>query len=880
MLKSLKTLFKPQKSNKSAINPRYALIEACLIGLVSGLAAILLKYGINLVGAFRVQEAHQWGALIALPLIGLLLGGLSGWITEEYAPPAAGSGIPQVKAALARFPIRLSFKIALVKAISTILALGAGLTLGRRGPTVHIGAALAAQLSDLMPTSPAHRRQMIAAGAAAGLAAGFNTPIAGVLFVVEELMRDISGLTLETAIMASFTGAVVSRVLDNGHFYLSTDILETSLPLVVKISNELKSSFSTMEIPFYILLGAIAGILGGIFNKLIILCLRFNQKLKLSLAVRIGLGGLISGIVIACLPPLFWDNTGLRQFLMEGEAHWQITAIALIAHFCLTLLAYSTGAPGGIFAPALVLGASLGYLVGLGESFLFDNSSINTFALAGMGAFFTGVIRVPITAIVIIVEMTADFNLVLPLMITCVIAYIVAESVSQGSLYQHLLKESGILLTEDQGNRNFLTHLKASEVMQNQVEVLESNLTLDEVLEAMYRSNHRGFPVVENGILVGIVTQTDLEKTNKKLGKTPLKEFMTADPITVNPDVSLSDVLYILNRYELSRIPVIEGIKLLGIITRTDIIRVEVKELAGKSYPMSSLEIPSYITYQTRSPAIGKGRILLLISQGDDVKEIYNIASMITRYYDYELDCLSVVEISKHKRPEHTKINTLKLRKLMAQLERMARHDHILINTEIKLAQDQGDGILETIQERHIKLVIAQWYDHPTLFTVINKISCELLLIKPGIDKHFSQQNLVKGQWLIPTAGGSNIHQGMEYLSALSQFYPNHQNLVIWLAQVYSSNNSQSTYQELLANIENLRKTLDTVVLPLPLQSNSVVLAISKFVKRKHCDVVMLGASEESFLKQALYGNIPQAIIKEVDCTVIVFRGGKLPQNN
>jgi chloride channel protein, CIC family len=868
------TFFKLKKIVSSTINPRYGLMEACIIGLVSGIAALLLKQGISIVGTYRIQLAHQWGAIVALPILGLVFGGLAGWITQEFSPPAAGSGIPQVKAALARFPIHLSWKIALVKTISTIFALGAGLTLGRRGPTVHIGAALAAQLSSWMPTSPEHRRQMIAAGAAAGLAAGFNTPIAGVLFVVEELMRDVSGLTLETAIIASFTGAVVSRILDNGSFSMTSGILDTSIPLVVNISDEMKSSFSTMEIPFYLLLGMVAGFLGATFNRGILWCLHFNRRFRLSLTWRVALGGLISGVVIACLPPLFWDNTGLRQFLMQGDAHWQIIAIAFIAHFCLTLLAYSTGAPGGIFAPALVLGASLGYLIGMVEELFLNHSSLNTFALAGMGAFFTGVIRVPVTAIVIIFEMTADFNLVLPLMISCAISYIVAESVFKGSLYHHLLKDSGILLKEDQVNDNFLTKVKASDVMENKVEVLESDLTLDEVLAKMSISDHRGFPVVEKGILVGIVTQKDLEKTNKILGKTPLKDFMTRDPISVKPDACLSDVLYLLNSYQLSRLPVIEGAKLLGIITRTDIIRVEVQQLSGQSYPLSSIDCPSYITYQTKCPALGKGRILLLISPEDNIGEIGKICSAIARYHGYELDCLAVVEVSKYKRPEHTKVNTLKFRKLMAQLERMARHDHILINTEIKLSHNQTDGILETISQRHIKLVIAQWDFTSNLLTVIPKIKCELLLIKPGKNPHFSLKSLQKGQWLIPTAGGGNIHRGLDFLPAFLQLYDHPKGLTIWLSQIYSIENPQPAYQNILAEVENLRQKLDTLVLPFVLKSDNVAEAIIRFSQRKHCDVVMLGASEATFLHKTLHGNIPQAIAKEVDATVIIFKEG------
>ena len=187
------------------------------------------------------------------------------------------------------------------------------------------------------------------------------------------------------------------------------------------------------------MLGILAGILGGIFNRSIIKGMEYGRRLPLPMPLRIGLAGLISGIVVAWLPPFFQDNAGLRELLIAGQFTWQTTALVFVAQFCLTILAYSAGAPGGLFAPALVLGSALGYLVGIAEVALIGSESPYTFALAGMGAFFTAVVRVPITAIVIIFEMTADFNLVLPLMIASAVAYIVAESFSQGSLYEHLL---------------------------------------------------------------------------------------------------------------------------------------------------------------------------------------------------------------------------------------------------------------------------------------------------------------------------------------------------------------------------------------------------------------------------------------------------------
>ena len=168
-------------------------------------------------------------------------------------------------------------------------------------------------------------------------------------------MRDISGLTLETAIAASFTGAVVSRILDSTDFNLPLTVIDTAR----------RGSFAVPEIPFYVVLGILAGTLGGIFNRSILKGIKFSRSLPLAMPLRIGLAGLISGTVIAWLPPFFQDYAGLRELLIAGQFSWQTTAVVFVAQFCLTVLAYSSGAPGGLFAPALVLGSALGYLVGV-----------------------------------------------------------------------------------------------------------------------------------------------------------------------------------------------------------------------------------------------------------------------------------------------------------------------------------------------------------------------------------------------------------------------------------------------------------------------------------------------------------------------------------
>lgn len=871
--KRLYIWLKSRHLGRGSVDIRYALIEACIIGVFSALAALFIKQGIGWLGGWRIQAAHEYGAAWVLPGVGLTLGLLSGWVVETFSPAAAGGGIPQVKAALARFPMTLSLRVAVVKTIGTILVLGAGLTLGRRAPTVHIGAALAGQLSNWIPTSPEHRRQMIAAGAAAGLAAGFDTPIAGVLFVIEELMRDASGLTLETAIVASLTGSVVSRLLGSADLNFPPNLLDGY-----------QSSFSATEIPFYFVLGVFAGILGGLFNRGMLLSLRVNRQLKLGLPWRIGIAGLISGVIIAFLPPFFRDNSGLREFLVTGGLNWRTTAIAFIAHFFLTMLAYSSGAPGGLFAPALVLGSALGDLVGQGANFFLGTEAASTYAFAGMGAFFTGVVRVPVTAIVIVFEITTDFNLVLPLMIACSVAYIVAESVSRGSLYEHLLEVSGIRLETEQPTQTFLTKLTAAQVMQSQVETLESKLSLDGVLKAMSLSHHRGFPVVEMGKLVGIVTQSDLANLSPSLDKTSLtlQQVMTPQPISVSPDTSLSDVLYLLNHYQLSRLPVTEGNKLVGIITRTDIIRTEANQLSGTPETKSK-PVLSYVAYQTRAPAVGKGRVLLPLANPHTASQLWKIAGAIAEGENYELECLRVMPVPKHTIPSEVRVNTRENRKLMQRMERLGRQAKIPVHTQIRLAQDTAEGILETIRERHINVIVMGWKGTTStqgaifgdvVDTLIHRAPCTLVLVRLGRGLNAYPRNLNRETtWLIPMAGGPNAKRAIELLPGLTSLYSAPHTPRLWLCKVYPPSKSPPKYANLKRIAQSLRDRLDLPAIPIPTRSASVSEAIIRLANGEHCSAVILGASREGLLQQAIQGNIPEAIAREVEGTVILVRG-------
>ena len=842
---------------------RLAIAEACLIGIVSALAAVLLKQGIGWLGAWRVHASNQLPAQIILPAVGLLLGLLVGWLLELLSPEAAGTGIPQVKAVLAQFPVALDMRVALVKLVTAILTLGSGLTLGRQGPTVHIGAAVAAQLSSWVPTSPDHRRQMIAAGAGAGLAAGFNTPIAGVLFIVEELLKDFSGLTLGTAILASFIGGVVSRLLGSRSLDLNLELTSVS------------SSFFAPEIPFYLLLGLSCGLLGALFNKTILASLTFYRRLSLSYPLRLGLAGFISGGVVALLPVAFRNNSGIPALLFTGEASWKFAILAFVAHFVLTPLAAGAGAPGGLFNPALILGSALGYLVGVCEYHFLGMSLPTSYALAGMGAFFSAVTKAPITAIAIVFEITTNFNLVLPLMIACVVSYLVADQVASESLYQRFLDLNGYTLPKHSLANEPLAGLQAADLMQRRVETLSSKMTMEEAVQAFSRSHHRGFPVVDDGKLVGIITQTDLAKVSQRQlpGDTTLELFMTPKPVTVSPNESLANVIYLLNRYQLSRLPVTEGRKLVGIITRSDLIRAEADHLSGRTAVLGPTPERSYVVYQTRSPAVGKGRLLLPLANPQTAESLLKLAAAIARDRDYELECLQVILVPRHQSPAETAVKTTKSRRLLRQAETLARQLDIPIHTQIRVAHDVAQVILETIKERHIDLILMGWNGSTStpgrifgsgVDTVIRQVSCDVVLVKFG-----GTGNLNFNKWLVPMGGGPNAQQALQILPALVSVSDSPE---IKICQVFKPSSLKPDTTELFKSAHFLSRLTGCSVTAIPVRAGSVSESVIELAETEQCDVVVLGASREGLLSQVIQGNIPEAIAKGCDRTVILVR--------
>ncbi len=701
------------------------LLEACTIGVVAAIGAVLLKDGVGFLGAWRIVGVDfanaNWGQwhFLFLPVVGLLGGTVAGALIQFVAPEATGSGIPQVKAAIMGVPQDLGLRTAAVKLISCVVALGSGLSMGREGPTVQLSAALSAKASELIRSSPKHRAQLIAAGAGAGLAAAFNAPLAGALFVLEELIGRISGFTVGTAVVACFMAAVLSRLVG-----------VHSLDIEMGKLNGL-STFFPIDIPFYVLLGAAAGVVGAIFNKAIIGGLTFNRDfLKWPVTITCGLAGLLSGVLVASVPPLYNDYSGLREALVAGNLGLNAIVLALVLQFVLTIIAYSSGAPGGLFAPSLTMGACLGLLVAFIEQQSCGSANSVAFAIVGMGAVFCAVARVPMTAVVIIFEMTTDFNVVLPLMICSVVSYLVAEKLDPGSIYDQLLEWGGIDAESLESKPSIMKTMTAGQIMRCPVETIEEFATLAQIRSQFAASRHHGFPVLDQDKnIVGMLTEHDLltfnhEQEQKQEEYLTAQKIMVPNPVTIDAEQSLAEAVLLFDNYKISRIPVVENGRLVGIVTREDVASAENSTLpGGAGNNRRDHSATSFVTYDTRALSESKSRVLVVLQEDSEVnrRSLVSLAAIIAKNKSFDLECLHVQANTKSDY-DH--------RLLVQQAEAVARELVVTVHTSVRLAKHQATAVGEIIDRRAIEMVVLALNsatDLVELELIVEQTTCPIL---------------------------------------------------------------------------------------------------------------------------------------------------------
>jgi CIC family chloride channel protein len=414
------------------------------IGGVCGLAAVAFHVAIERVAAVTVERAmaaagHAWiGWTLAVPAAGGLVAGL---VLHHVVPNARGSGIPQVKVAYAMQGGRLRLRDSLGKFAVGVLQIGTGSSLGREGPTVQICAGVATGLGRIAGVSQRTVRRLIPVGAAAGIAAAFNAPIAAVTFTIEEVVGTLDQTLLSGVIVAAALAAVVERTVLGGH-------PEFDVPQGYGLD-------SASSLVLYAVLGVAAAGVSVTFSESLLGLRKWFSRLRvLPRWAHPAVGGLVTGgLAVAALAIFRTQGITGGGYAVLAEALSGKLALAVLLglgamKLVATVASYSSGGAGGIFAPTLFLGGMLGGAIGYLDVAVFGNptSSISAFALVGMGAVFAGVIRAPITSVLIIVEMTNGYSLILPLMIANMSAYALARALRPTPIYEALLAQDGVQL--------------------------------------------------------------------------------------------------------------------------------------------------------------------------------------------------------------------------------------------------------------------------------------------------------------------------------------------------------------------------------------------------------------------------------------------------
>lgn len=416
---------------------RRLLPRALLVGVVSGLTAAAYRWA--LAEAERLRAA--WFAVAStLPgpgwawaaLFGAVVAGGAVLLTSRLAPEATGSGIPHLKSVLHGYRQLRSMRLLIVKFVGGLLAAASGMALGREGPSIQIAGAASELAGQALRLNEQDRRTLIAAGAGGGLAAAFNTPLAGMMFVLEEIRRDFEPIVFGAAFIAAITATAISQVLyGQAHSFDAAAFTAPPLPTL--------ASFG--------FLGMLCGFFGVAYNRTLLSV----QSGMASLSRRIGSPVWIGAAAGAVISIVAWnrpDIVGGGHAIAETALHagYVLSAIPLllVARFAMNTISYGTGAPGGIFAPLLGLGALTGLALGLLLQRFLPALAVEpgAFAVVGMAALFTAIVRAPLTGIVLIIEMTGGGELMLALAVACFTAYVVAEALGDMPIYEALLMRS------------------------------------------------------------------------------------------------------------------------------------------------------------------------------------------------------------------------------------------------------------------------------------------------------------------------------------------------------------------------------------------------------------------------------------------------------
>ncbi|UCD17511.1 MAG: chloride channel protein [Candidatus Zixiibacteriota bacterium] len=486
-----------------------------------------------------------------IPLVPLVGGLIVGPIVYKFAVEAKGHGVPEVMDAVARRGGIIRPRVALAKAVASAICIGSGGSAGREGPIVQIGSAIGSSIGQLFKMSAGRVRVLVGCGAAAGISAVFNAPIAGVVFSLEIILGDFAVRTFSPVLISSVVASILSRAFWGNH--PAFDVPSYSL-------------VSAWEMPLYAMLGGICGMIAVLFTLTLHHTENLFDKIKMNPMLKPALGGLLLGAIGIYYPQVFADGYETIKLTIYGQMAVLLTLVLIFLKVAATSLTLGSGNSGGIFAPSLFIGAVAGGTFGYLAHLLFPEvtAGAGAYALVGMAALVGGTTHAPMTAILIIFEMTSDYRIILPLMVAVVFSTLVARHIFEPSIYTIKLIKRGIFLKSGRDTA-ILRSMKVSEIMETDYEVILASMPLPSIMNKIATSRGTDFAVINrSGKFVGMLSLLDLlgAVTDRSLDNLVIAQDLVAtNLVTVSPD---DDLEVAMKRFAL------KGYRMLPVVNKTD----------------------------------------------------------------------------------------------------------------------------------------------------------------------------------------------------------------------------------------------------------------------------------------------------------------------
>jgi len=536
------------------------LVLAVVIGALTGLAVVGFIVLTERLGMRLYPVGGAAWRRVLLPVVGSLS---IGYLLYRYFPNARGSGVPQTKAALFARGGRITLRTVLGKFFCTSATLASGIPLGREGPSVQVGAGIASVLGRHLGLSTEQVQKLIPVGAAAAIAAAFNTPLAAVLFSLEEITGDLYAPVMGAVVLASATAWMVLRVFLGDHPLFKVPPYQLGHP---------------SELAVYAVLGVAGGVVSAAFTKILLgLRARFLRLPLKTVWFQPVAGGLVVGLMGWFVPQVLGVGYGYVGDALNGRMALQLMAMLVVLKLIAVTTSYATGNAGGIFGPSLFIGAMLGGTVGTVAHHFFPDyiATPGAYALVGMGAVFAGVVRTPMTSVLMIFEMTQDYAVIVPLMVANLVSLFIASRLQHEPIYEGLAIQDGIHLPSAGSRQRYAQH-QIVRVMQSGSESLSAEITMKEALQQARSSGVRTWLVSDPRGVIGVINLEQLERKSMEAADKKLGEVVNAMVFPhVHADQSLDVALERMGANQIEILPVVNRgnvHKLEGVVTLHDVL--------------------------------------------------------------------------------------------------------------------------------------------------------------------------------------------------------------------------------------------------------------------------------------------------------------------